>query len=367
MIKLGAIGFGSRINQVVRALVAHDPEFHVTGVVDPDAPGVRARLPEADRADARFYPTLSALVRKGRPDALAIGTRCDLHARYATDAAAAGLPLFLEKPIATSLRQARALEHAWHHAKAEVVVSFPFRGRSLGAEVKRRLDAGAVGRVEHLLGVNYAAYGATYFESWYRDYAITQGLFLQSAIHDFDLLSFLAGAPVVRVAAMLARGRVHRDKSLEPPGGDPDAAYYPHIGTPETGMNEDASSALLEFANGAQGVFTQVFYTRGSAAARRGATISGLRGTLNFDWHANSLEIVPHAAGSRPEKYQPPQGSKQLGGDVGLVVNFSAVVRGQARSATPLRTGLESVYTSLAAQRSASTGRFVRVPVVTEV
>jgi len=363
MIKLGIIGFGRRISGIVKSLVALDPDCHVTGVVDPDATGARTRLPEADRTTARFYPSLSALIRRGQPDALLIGTRCNLHARYATAAAAAGLPLFLEKPIATSLRQARALEHAWRDAKGEVVVSFPLRVSHLCIEAKRRLDAGAVGRVEHLLGVNYVPYGKVYFEGWYRDYQITQGLFLQKATHDFDYLALLAGAPIVRVAAMMAQGRVHRDSSLEPPGGDPEAVYYPHIGTPETGMNEDASSALLEFANGAKGVYTQVFYTRNSAATR-GATISGFKGTLRFDWYGNDLKVVPHAPDTPPEHYQPPAGQEHFGGDAELVANFSAVIRGKARSASPLRAGLQSVHACLAAKRSAETGRFVNVQTV---
>lgn len=366
MIKLGVIGFGSRISGIVKTLVAHDPEFHVTGVVDPDESSARARLPEADRTEAKFYPSLSTLVKRGQPDALLIGTRCDLHARYATAAAATGLPLFLEKPIATSMRQARGIERAWKDVESEVVVSFPLRVSHLCHEAKQRLDAGVVGRVEHLLATNYVPYGNVYFDRWYRDYRITQGLFLQKATHDFDYLSFLAGSPIVKVAAMMSQGRVHQDKTLEPAGGNPDVAYYPEIGTPVTGMNEDSSSALLQFANGAQGVYTQVFYTRGKAA-RRGATVSGLHGTLQFDWYDNNLRVVPHAPDTEPESYQPPEGQEHFGGDAILAANFCDVVRGKAYSASPLRAGLQSVYACLAARRSAETGRFVNVQQVTDL
>ena len=366
MIKLGVIGLGNRISNIVRALASHDPEFHVTGVVDPNESGARSRLPEADRDEAKFYSSLGSLVQRGRPDALLIGTRCDLHARFATAAATAGLPLFLEKPIATSLRQARGLERAWRDAQSEVVVSFPLKVSHLCQEAKQRLNAGAVGRVEHLLATNYVSYGNVYFDRWYRDYRITQGLFLQKATHDFDYLSYLAGSPIVRVAAMMSQGRVHQDKTLEPPGGNPDVAYYPEIGTPETGMNEDSSSALLEFANGAKGVYTQVFFTRGKAE-QRGATISGIHGTLQFDWYANNLRAVPHAPDTEPESYQPPEGQEHFGGDAVLAANFCDVVRGKAHSASPLRAGLQSIYACLAARRSAETGRFINVEQVTDL
>ena len=366
MIKLGVIGFGSRISSIVKAVAAHDPEFHVTGVVDPDESTARKRLPEADRDEAKFYPSLGSLVKRGRPDALLIGTRCDLHARYAIAAAKAGLPLFLEKPIATSLRQARGIEHAWRDVQSEVVVSFPLRVSHLCDEAKQRLDAGAVGQVEHLLATNYVPYGNVYFDRWYRDYGVTGGLFLQKATHDFDYLSFLAGSPIVRVAAMMAQGRVHQDKTLEPSGGNPDVAYYPEIGTPATGMNEDSSSALIEFANGAQGAYSQVFYTRGKAA-KRGVTISGLHGTLQFDWYDNNLRVVPHKPDTEPEVYQPPEGLEHFGGDAVLAANFCDVVRGKARSRTPMRTGLQSAYACLAARKSAQTGRFVNVQQVTDL
>jgi predicted dehydrogenase len=366
MIKLGVIGFGSRISSIVKAVVAHDPEFHVTGVVDPDERSARKRLPEADRDEVKFYPSLASLVKRGRPDALLIGTRCDLHARYAIAAAKTGLPLFLEKPIATTLRQARGIERAWRDAKSEVVVSFPLRVSHLCEEAKQRIDAGAVGRVEHLLATNYVAYGNVYFDRWYRDYQITGGLFLQKATHDFDYLSYLAGSPIIRVAAMMTQGRIHQDKTLEPSGGNPDVAYYPEIGTPVTGMNEDSSSALLEFATGAKGVYTQVFYTRGKAE-QRGATLSGLHGTLQFDWYDNNLRVVPHAIDTEPESYQPPEGFEHFGGDAVLAANFSDVVLGKARSRTPIKAGLKSVYACLAARKSAQTGRFVNVEQVTDL
>ena len=82
------------------------PDLRVVGVVDPDEAGVRRRLADTDAGDVVFYKTLEALVRKGKLDALAIGTRCNLHARYAVKAAAFDLPLFLEKPVAVSMRQA---------------------------------------------------------------------------------------------------------------------------------------------------------------------------------------------------------------------------------------------------------------------
>lgn len=365
MIRLGLIGLGQRLAHMLGCFQASDPTLQVAGVVDPNPAAALQRLPAEKRAGIRFFSTLNELLREGRPDALAVGTRCDLHAHYAIAAAATGLPLFLEKPVATTMADARALERAFADAAGEVVVSFPLRVSALARMTKEKIVSGAIGRPEHVLAVNYVPYGNVYFESWYRDQRITQGLFLQKATHDFDYVADLVGAPITRVAAMAQYGRVFRDKSLEPAGGDDTHAYFEHIGTPETGMNEDASSTLLEFANGAQGVYTQVFYTKHHGAAR-GATLSGLRGTLRFDWYRNELLLHRHGE-ARTELERPPEGLNHFGGDSVLADNFIAVIKGEARSASPIAAGLRSVYACLAARESAATGRFVDVRQLTDL
>lgn len=177
--KLGVIGYGSRIHGVIeqniRKLV---PEARVAGIVDPDEGGVRQRLADCDRDSAVFYETLDDLVHEARPDALLIGTRCNLHTPYAVEAARYDLPLYLEKPVATSMEQAAALEEAFQNSRCPVVVSFPLRVSPLCELAREKLVSGAVGRPEHVLAINYVPYGTVYFDSAYRDYAVNQGQFL---------------------------------------------------------------------------------------------------------------------------------------------------------------------------------------------
>lgn len=357
--KLGLIGAGNRLTHLVQKVFRTlEPNLQVVGVVDPDEAGVRARL--EGLGEPQFFSSLPELVRKTKPDALAIGTRCNLHTPFAIEAARTGLPLFLEKPVAISFDQAEELEKAFASSASKVVVSFPLRTSPLCNEVLRMLQKGAVGNVEHLLAVNYVPYGSVYFAEWYRDYSVTQGLFLQKATHDFDYLSYLAGAPISQVAAMTSQGRVFRDRKFQTPGTDDQScAYYEGIGTPETGMNEDSSSALLEFANGVKGVYTQVFYARGKSEAR-GATISGYRGTVSFDWYRNEIRHVPHPEGEE-KVIRSSEGESHFGGDQILGRNFLDVVHGRERSITPIEVGLASVYACLAAKESAERGAFVRV------
>ena len=383
MLRLGVAGYGGRMHGLVNeAFRQVEPDLRVVAVVDPDEEGVRTRLGAA-AADVTFYPDLDRLVRAADVDALAIGTRCNLHTPYAVKAAALDLPLFLEKPVAVTMRQATALERAFEDSRCPVVVSFPLRVSPLCRLAKDHIAAGAVGSPIHVSAVNCVPYGRVYWEAAYRDYDITHGLFLQKATHDLDYISDLMGSPIVRVGAMATRGRIfggdkpaglvcsecdEADTCLESPhnrrrlgsGRDRDHAcvFSVDCGSGER-LNEDCSSAVIEFASGAHGVYSQVFFSLRDAGTR-GATISGYDGTVSFDWYTNELRHVRH---HNPFTATERAGAdlSHFGGDLELAEDFIGLVRGRAQSRTPIEVGIQSVYACLAATESAARGRFVKV------
>jgi len=385
--RIGVVGLGRRISGVIYGPVREmQPDIHVTGVVDPDEKGARSRLSEQDRKEAVFYRTLDEMVRRAKPDALFIGTRCNLHTPYAIQAARFDIPLFLEKPVAISMQQALALEKAFEKSRCRVVVSFPLRVSPLCAFARDYVEKGAVGEPVHIMAWNYVPYGVVYWEQEYRNYKITQGLFLQKGTHDFDYMSYLMGSPIVRIGAMavfmkvfggrkpsgLVCSRCKETKTcLESPQNrkrnrsgyhenDHPCVYSVDCGSIEKGTNEDASSAVVEFASGAHGIYTQVFFTRRDAACR-GATVSGYMGTLEFDWYRNQLNYTRH---HRPfsDTVSTDPGLSHFGGDAELARDLVNLVKdSRAVSRTPIQTGLASVYTCLAAKESYQKGRFVNV------
>lgn len=389
MIQLGVIGYGSRIAHfVTHSLGALPDEFRIVGVVDPDEAGARKRMRDADRADAVFYPSVQEMARQARLDGWLIGTRCNTHADLAVEVSRYDLPLFLEKPVAVDMAQAQRLEEAFERSRCEVVVSFPLRVSPLCERARELIAQGAVGQPQHVHAVNYVPYGRVYWEDvGYRNYQVTRGLFLQKATHDFDYISHLMGSPIVRVAAMASYGRVfggdkpvglmcsgcdEQDTCMESPRNrsrySPSSAaltrdhlclFSTDCGTPETGTNEDCSSALLEFANGSHGVYSQVFFARHEAAAR-GATVSGYKGTVAFDWYEGVLRHVRHFS-PFADTSRAGEKAAHFGGDVMLARNFLDVVRRGERSRTPIQAGLQSVYACLAAKASAQSGRFEAV------
>jgi predicted dehydrogenase len=123
-------------------------------------------------------------------------------------------------------------------------------------------------------------------------------------------------------------------------------------------MNEDSSSALLEFANGAKGVYTQVFFSK--RGAKRGAVISGVQGMVEFDFYSGEIRAVRHR---EPVNTVVTLDGKEahFGGDALLAANFLAMVRDGAAPIAPISVALQSVYACLAAKESAERGQFVDV------
>ncbi len=386
MLRIGIVGYGLRINNLIKGeFRALDPDLKVVGVVDPDEKSVRVLMGDSD-PDVVFYKSLDQMIRKANLDGLMIGTRCNLHTKYAIEAAKYDVPLYLEKPISVSMSQATALEKAFRKTRCKVIVSFPLRVSPICQLAYRAIQVDkTIGSPEHVHAENHVTYGTVYWEKGYRDFDVTQGLFLQKATHDIDYISYLMGSPVVRVGAMANYGRIfggkkgenlmcskckEQDTCKESPQNrtknnsmgvreDHLCVFSKACGSPETGMNEDCSSAIMEFASGAHGVYSQVFFSRRDAAAR-GATVSGYDGTVSFDWYTNELKRVRHHE-PFTDVCKADQGLAHFGGDLELASDFFKVIRGKGKSRTPIEVGLASVYTCLAAKESAEKGKFVNV------
>ena len=228
------------------------------------------------------------------------------------------------------------------------------------------------------------SYGTVYWEQGYRNFTITGGLFLQKATHDFDYIAMLMGSPIVQVAAMGNYGRVFGGD--KPPGlrcsacdetatclespenrrrnglrtADDHLCLFSSDTRTEEGTNEDCSTALLRFASGAHGTYTQVFFTRRDAH-RRGAVVSGYRGTIEFDWYRSDFREVRHHDSFTEHGHLDAGEDGHHGGDANLLGDFLALARDGTPPRADLRCGLNSVYTSLAAKESAAAGRFVDV------
>ena len=207
MLRVGVIGYGNRISSVIRLAERLEPECRIVAITDVRNDEIKKTIAERDDIretpdEITFYTEPERMLEKETLDGVFIGTRCSLHATMACKVAPTGLPLYLEKPVATTLEDLKGLKAAFEGSSCEVVVSFPLRLSPLVQIAREVIESGRIGTVEQVQAVNNVPYGTGYFSNWYRDYNETGGLWLQKATHDFDYMSYLMGEPIVRVAAM---------------------------------------------------------------------------------------------------------------------------------------------------------------------
>ncbi|MDD4888802.1 MAG: Gfo/Idh/MocA family oxidoreductase [Phycisphaerae bacterium] len=385
MIKLGIIGYGGRGSGLVRIMEQLPFGATLTAIADVNRPGVLKQLAkrEKDPNAIRLYDQPDEMLAREPLDAVIVATRCSQHTTMATKVLARGLPLYLEKPVATSLEDYRRLAEAARTAKAPTMVSFPLRVTAVAQQAKRIIESGQLGAISHVQGTNNVPYGEVYFQTWYRDENETGGLFLQKATHDIDAINALIGeADPVRVAGMVSKRVFRGDKpaglrctdcgekltcleSKFNPTASTGAGFqakpeeYLCCFATDTG-NEDSGDALIEYANGVRANYSQNFYSRRGAAVRRIRCIGNL-GTIEFDWNseratvwmAHSSRVETHDCSTKDESHG--------GGDKALAMNFLQCVRGEAESISPLSAGLRSVLICLLARESARTGKIQEV------
>ncbi len=370
---IGFVGYGLRSRTMMKAFSAIEADLNVAAVCDPREEEIRAETAD----DSRFKNTIyvespQALLDVRGLDGVFIGTRCSMHAEYATLVLQKEMPLYLEKPVCINQEQYMRLKLAAEGKMNKAVVSFPLRVSPLVHEMKRIVDSGILGKLTMVQAVNNVPYGSVYYHSWYRDPKETGGLFLQKATHDMDYISYLAGETPKDAFARTAKLHYKGDKQARL--HCPDCAEYKmcressyvvkHIlkeevtgdaccFTVDTG-NEDGASAVFTCPSGTLISYNQNFVVK-KGAARRGCRLIGTDASIEFDFYTGEI---------REDRYDMPQtvthvfqsgAHSHFGGDEALALEFLALMNGKEPTSN-LKAGLDSAAVCLAAKRSAESG-----------
>jgi predicted dehydrogenase len=181
-------------------LLAELPNAEVAGVVDA-RPKVATQV--AEELGAQVYPSVESLLEGVSDlDAVVVATPEPEH-RLAVEAAAAqGCAVFVEKPIASDLRDADAMIEACERAAVPLMVGHILRHESTYVAMQQAVEEGRLGR---LLTV-YARRNATIQEGHRLGGRTSVVQYL--SVHDIDLLLWYHDALVEDVTARAVRGRI---------------------------------------------------------------------------------------------------------------------------------------------------------------
>jgi predicted dehydrogenase len=127
------------------------------------------------------------------------------HAEVAVPALRAGKFVFCEKPLETTLAKCRRMVAADESAGGKTFIGLNLRYAPVYAMLKQRIVAGDVGQVLTIQADEFYDGGRTYFRRWNRWRKEGGGLWITKASHDFDIMTWLAGARPLSVSAMAAR------------------------------------------------------------------------------------------------------------------------------------------------------------------
>ena len=392
-IRIGVIGYGVRIDMLMDQMYDLPIDVEVTAIADQNHQRVKELMlksgsaekqhqMEIDKIDGmlrqcpmnpdniHFYDTAEELLDKEELDGVMVGTNCDTHAHFAKLVLNKNLPLFLEKPVGICKEDLELLKECDSKSHAPVVVSFPLRAMKMIREAKRIIDAGIIGKVDHVQAYNDVGYGFVYYHDWYRDESIAHGLFLQKATHDIDVINYLCGETPKMVCAMkskqLFKGNMpaglrcsacdrteecmESTYNIEKTRNDTPRSDYCCYAV-DTG-NEDSGSMIVQYESGMHAIYSQNFFAR-KKAARRGARLYGYKGTLEYNFTKDEICIYDHMSDkvTRMEFHTPANGHG--GGDQVLIQNFVDLIRGKVtESISPLSAGIVSAEICLAAKEA---------------
>jgi predicted dehydrogenase len=147
VIRLGIVGANYGRTVQLPAFRA-DARCEVVALAGSDA----ARTAELARAAnvPKSYGGWRALVEDKSVDAVAIATMPGLQSQIAEAALALGKPVFAEKPMASTLADARAMLRAAKASGKPAMIDFNFHQVMSWQRAKAMLDDGAVGRLRHV-------------------------------------------------------------------------------------------------------------------------------------------------------------------------------------------------------------------------
>jgi predicted dehydrogenase len=305
------------------AAIAASPRAELAGVVDTD-PGRAAALARSqgglrwgtDLAEALHWPGVGAAV---------VCTPNHTHLAIGSTVAAAGRHLLVEKPLATTVPDARLLAQRFVEAERVLFAAHTHRAYDYGRAVKEALDAGAVGDPRLVRLAILGGWIWPDWSAWVADPVRSGGHALHNGVHLLDLATWWLGADPVTV---YARGRRETASALR--------------------IN-DYLEMTVTYAGGQSAVCEMSRAHRPGSLARRELLVVGTDGILDQDWDGESALLVGEGGTTALAAAGGNGFARQLDAWLDAIAG--------APPAMPVADAVRAVAMGVAAERSIETGQ----------
>jgi len=238
---------------------------------------------------AHYYSNADQLINDPQVNAIYIATPPGSHADYTLKAAAAGKPVYVEKPMARTHAECQAMVDACQAAGVPLYVAYYRRALPAFLKVKALVEEGAIGEIRYAQINLVSPPKANDADPQKRNWRVVSeqsggGYFFDLASHQLDYLDYLFG-PIHTVA-----GRAVNQAGLYDP--------------------EDLVSAHFSFANGIVGTGLWCF-TAAPCATQETIELIGSLGTITFSAFAFGAVVLNTAAGTKEFPFEPPEHVQQ--------------------------------------------------------
>lgn len=366
--RIAVIGAGARF---ALATYIRDAGGSVVAVADTE-PSAQARARSVLGHDVRFETSHHDI---GDVDAAFVLTPDPTHAEIACDLLGRGIPVYLEKPLATSIADCDRILEAAMRARTKLYVGHNMRHMPFVQTMARLVTDGTIGEVAAIWCRHFVGNGGDfYFKDWHAERARAVGLLLQKASHDLDVIQYLAGAPAdlaSGMGALAVYGRVEdrRDNSDRLMGTLASYDNWPPLS--QTELNpvidvEDLSHVSLRMTNGVLATYNQCHFT---PDYWRNYVVIGTEGRIeNFgDTDGGVVRLWNRRGEYRPDgdaDYAIEVGEGTHGGaDRAIVAEFLRFARDGGRIAVSPSAARDAVAAGIRATESIRSGSIpLRIP-----
>ena len=228
--KYALIGCGRISPNHIAAAKANGLE--IAGICDIDRDAMQDKASKFGLGDVPRYTDYREMLKKEKPELVAIATESGKHAAIALDCIEAGCHVIIEKPIALSLADADAVIEAAKKKGVKVCANHQNRFNKSVQKIREALEEGRFGRMFYGTAHIRWCRDRHYYEQakWRGTWEQDGGALMNQCIHNIDLLRWMMGDEVEEVIGMT------------------DRLNHPYIEA------EDMGIALVKFKNGAYGI-----------------------------------------------------------------------------------------------------------------
>ncbi len=296
-LRIGVVGVGARAD-IAKHFELPRLNCRITAAADPH-PDAEARLPQRlGRSDIKLTRNVTELIAEGI-DAALVTSPDDTHAAVTCELLRAGIPVYVEKPLATRMDDAVEILRTAHETGTKLYVGHNMRHMHVVRSMRDLIRRGAIGEVKAIWCRHFVGNGGDYyFKDWHATREHATGLLLQKAAHDLDVMHWLADSHTTQVTAMggltlYDRITDRQNRSGQLLGDWFDMDNWPPLS--QKGLNpvvdvEDISMMLMRMESGLFASYQQCHYT---PDYWRNYTVIGTEGRIeNFgDYEGGHIKL----------------------------------------------------------------------------